>query len=116
MDAESLAEWAARWRRLGPELEALRLRESESADVATTMELLEDAFQAALRSHPPQPGSGLVEQQRWFRRLAEKQRDATGTGAAERVCEARRRAGDGSSRKHRLCAAARGPIVLDSVE
>ncbi|MBI5242455.1 MAG: hypothetical protein HY922_02075 [Elusimicrobia bacterium] len=68
-DMDSLARWVARWKKAGPELERIRREELLHVDVAGAIEMLEDAFLSALRNFPPQPASGLVEQQRLFGRL-----------------------------------------------
>ena len=60
--------WVRRWRTAGPLLEQLRRDEIRRTDTARAMLQLEDAFAAALRECPPQPTSGLVEQQKWFAR------------------------------------------------
>ncbi|MCX8044998.1 MAG: hypothetical protein N3B18_12835 [Desulfobacterota bacterium] len=44
-------------------------REILEDDLVSTIEILEDALQAALRHNPPLPTSGLVDQQRWFNKL-----------------------------------------------
>ena len=60
--------WVQTWQKTGPALEELRRQEIRCADTASAILQLEDAFQSALREHPPRPTSGLVEQQRWFAR------------------------------------------------
>jgi hypothetical protein len=60
--------WVRTWQKAGPLLAELRRREVRSADTAAAILQLEDAFQSALRHHPPRPTSGLVEQQKWFAR------------------------------------------------
>ncbi len=67
--AENLHDWTERWRRTGEELARLRGDETGNYSLARICELLEDAFQAALLNNPPEPGSGLVEQQKYFMRL-----------------------------------------------
>jgi len=45
------------------------LSEKENLSIARIIEVLEDAFLSALRLYPPEPTSGLVEQQKWFAKL-----------------------------------------------
>ncbi|MBI4801748.1 MAG: hypothetical protein HY796_04400 [Elusimicrobia bacterium] len=66
---EVMRQWVARWKKAGPELERIRREESVHADLRQTIELLEDAFQSAIRHFPSGPASGLVDQQRWYKRL-----------------------------------------------
>jgi hypothetical protein len=60
--------WVKTWQKAGEALENVRRREIRHIDTAKAILQLEDAFQSALREHPPKPTSGLVEQQRWFAR------------------------------------------------
>ncbi len=60
--------WVQTWQKAGPVLAELRRREVRRADTTAAILQLEDAFQSALRDHPPGPTSGLVEQQNWFAR------------------------------------------------
>jgi len=60
--------WVQTWQKAGPVLAELRRLEVRGADTAAAILQLEDAFQSALRDHPPGPTSGLVEQQNWFAR------------------------------------------------
>lgn len=64
-----MRQWVARWQKAGPELERIRLQELRHTDVAASIERLEDSFQSALRNYPARLTSGLIEQQRWFKRL-----------------------------------------------
>ena len=56
------------WKRIGPELEALHRKEIREADNLKVLECLEDAFNHAL-TLPPREYSGLVEMQKYFRKL-----------------------------------------------
>jgi len=67
----SLRKWVEIWKKSAPELHRIRINELMSSRVPSTVELLEDAFQSALRFNPPKPSSGLVEQQRWFMKMKE---------------------------------------------
>lgn len=56
------------WRRAGPELERMRREEIRRADTAASISAFDGLFEGAVRNFPPKPMSGLVEQQRCFRR------------------------------------------------
>ena len=66
---ETAAEWVARWRALGPVLERERAAEFAAADFAATAYAFDGLLRISLHTHPPSPDSGLIEQQRLFRRL-----------------------------------------------
>lgn len=69
-DAEKalVRQWLEAWRRAGPELERMRRQSIREADTAAAIPAFDGAFEAAVRDLPPQPTSGLVEQQRRFAR------------------------------------------------
>jgi hypothetical protein len=67
--AFSNREWAKTWRTAASELEAIRRAEIKSADTATAIVALDDAFRSMLASHSTRPSSGFVEMQTFFRRL-----------------------------------------------
>ena len=70
--AESdLERWVATWRSAGPAIEDQRRRELEQLDTPTALRQLAAAFRFALANAPVSDTSGLVEQQRYFRRLIE---------------------------------------------
>lgn len=64
IDERTLAAWVDRWRALGPVLAQLDRERAGHLSLASAIELLDDAFEAALRRQPPAPSSGLVTQQR----------------------------------------------------
>ena len=66
---ETMAEWVARWQRLGPVLEQERVIEFASTNAGDAIAAFDGMLRASLQSHPPSPDSGLIEQQRLFRRL-----------------------------------------------
>jgi hypothetical protein len=74
-DAEKLKRWVECWKNAGPRLESLRREAIRNADTTQSLLSLDGAFQSALLHHPPVPTSGLVEQQAWFKKLAERQAD-----------------------------------------
>ncbi len=62
--------WVQAWREAGQEMERLRRKELRSLDAGRAIALL--CGPADYREPPraPRPTSGLVEQQRWFRKAA----------------------------------------------
>ncbi|HEX2749059.1 MAG TPA: hypothetical protein VHM91_13720 [Verrucomicrobiales bacterium] len=72
-DAEKarLKEHAERWKRTGPLLEAQREEDVRQSDTLTAFAFFAGMPLHNLRNFPPLPTSGLVEQQRWFRKIAQ---------------------------------------------
>jgi hypothetical protein len=66
--AKQLRDHAARWKAAGPELERLRLQSLRGLKTVEAVEQLWPAFIAAAKL-PPRQTSGLVEQQRIFKKL-----------------------------------------------
>jgi hypothetical protein len=64
-----LKNWSDTWQRAGVELDKIRRREIRNADTQKAILIMSDAFEAALRTMPRRTTSGLVEQQKLFRRL-----------------------------------------------
>ncbi len=62
-------EWARTWKTAARELEAIRRAEIKSADTATAIVALDDAFRSMLASLSTRPSSGFVEMQTFFLRL-----------------------------------------------
>lgn len=56
------------WQRAGPELERMRREDIRHADTARSIPAFDGLFEGAIRDYPAKPTSGLVEQQRCFRR------------------------------------------------
>ena len=54
------------WKRAGPELERLRREDIRQVDTIKSMPAFDGAFESAVSHFPPQPTSGLIEQQRLF--------------------------------------------------
>ncbi len=52
------------WRQAAPVLEQMRREDIRNADTVKAMQLLDDAFDAAVWMTPPRETSGLVELQR----------------------------------------------------
>ena len=68
-ETDAMRQWVARWQKAGPRLARIRLLELRHTDVSVGIEQLEDSFQSALSHYPLRVSSGLIEQQRWFKRL-----------------------------------------------
>jgi hypothetical protein len=64
-----LRRWVQTWREAGKALARIKRDELEQIVTATAVSQLADAFDAALKNAPSRATSGLVEQQRLFRRL-----------------------------------------------
>ena len=60
--------WVQRWIRLAPILDALDDPAADPAPLCEIIPQFNDAFRSAVASHPPEPTSGLIEQQALFRR------------------------------------------------
>jgi hypothetical protein len=60
--------YALGWKETGEILEAERRERVRRADTARSLQLLGGAFDSAVWLHPPNPSSGLVEQQEVFAR------------------------------------------------
>jgi hypothetical protein len=69
MANEREKQWVDTWRRAGKRLAELRRDELRAVDTQQALLTLADAFESCRLQHPPGPTSGLVEQQRLFRRL-----------------------------------------------
>jgi hypothetical protein len=65
---KEIRQWVERWNRIAVDLEHIRRKELTSVNIALMVELLEDAFQSALRFNKPKQTSGLIEQQKWFQK------------------------------------------------
>jgi hypothetical protein len=57
------------WNKAALVLQQVRDQDIQLADTARAMKCFSGAVLAALPKHPPQPWSGLVEQQRFFCKL-----------------------------------------------
>jgi hypothetical protein len=67
-EREAIRRWVDAWREAGPRLEELRRNETAEADNLQVLAQLESAFNYAI-TLPPRESSGIVEMQRWFRKL-----------------------------------------------
>ncbi|MEX2284537.1 MAG: hypothetical protein WEE89_18760 [Gemmatimonadota bacterium] len=69
-DSPELKAWVATWHAAGDALAQVRRDELRQLNTAQALEQLADAFEHALRIAPILRTSGLIDQQRWFRRLS----------------------------------------------
>jgi hypothetical protein len=58
------------WKTAGPELERIRREELRSVDVQKAISLLCGPADYTVPPRAPKPTSGLIEQQRWFKKAA----------------------------------------------
>jgi hypothetical protein len=63
--------WVDSWIRAGAVLEKVRQNEVKSADTASAMRSFTGSVLNVVRTRPPTQTSGLVEQQRLFRKFLE---------------------------------------------
>lgn len=61
-------EWVAAWKRAGPALERVRRQELRTLDVFAAIARLCGTADYTVAPRAPKPTSGLIEQQRVFRR------------------------------------------------
>ncbi len=65
----TLKDWVENWKRVGPELEAIRRSELVRSNTAEAIERLGGWVRIAVKQAPPGPDSGLVIMQAWFAKL-----------------------------------------------
>ena len=68
-DADLIKARVRQWNAAMPVLQDVRDKDIQLADTERALKCFSGAVLAALPKHPPQPWSGLVEQQRFFRKL-----------------------------------------------
>jgi hypothetical protein len=71
-EKDQVRDWIRRWKEVGPILEQLREQSIREADTPSAIKAFDGLFEAAVRDRPPGPFSGLVEQQRLFKRAVRK--------------------------------------------
>jgi hypothetical protein len=64
-----MADWVARWRRLGPVLERERIEDIRRSTAAGIPAVIPTADLFRHLNVPLSPDSGLIEQQAWFAKL-----------------------------------------------
>ncbi len=69
-EADRLRHWVACWKDAGARMEELRREQIRHTDTQRSLMILADAFESCRLHYRSLPTSGLVEQQRWLRRLA----------------------------------------------
>ncbi|HPM80113.1 MAG TPA: hypothetical protein PLF81_05410 [Candidatus Anammoximicrobium sp.] len=62
--------WVQAWKAAGPELERLRREELRRLDPQRAIAMLCGPADYRVPPRAPRPASGLVEQQRWFKKAA----------------------------------------------
>jgi hypothetical protein len=70
-ETDRIRQWVACWKAAGARMEELRREELRHTDTQQSLMSLAGAFESCRLHYQPLPTSGLVEQQRWFRKLAQ---------------------------------------------
>ena len=70
-ERDRIRQWVAGWKAAGARMEELRREELRHTDTQQSLISLAGAFESCRLHYQPLPTSGLVEQQRWFRKLAQ---------------------------------------------
>jgi hypothetical protein len=68
-NSSGLSARVEQWRRAGEVMDAVRREEIQRAETARGLHNFTGAVLAEVRRRPERTTSGLVEQQRWFRKL-----------------------------------------------
>ncbi len=69
-ESDAIQHWAACWKTASVRMAELRSDRLRNIDTQQSLRNLADAFESCRIHHRPRPTSGLIEQQRWFRRIA----------------------------------------------
>ena len=69
-ERELTKRWVDTWAKAAPELQKVRDADIRAADTAEAMRLFTGSAEWAVVHRPALPTSGLIEQQRWFAKLA----------------------------------------------
>ncbi|HBJ83222.1 MAG TPA: hypothetical protein DDZ88_04980 [Verrucomicrobiales bacterium] len=62
--------WVDTWKAAGPLLEKVREEDIRASDTMRDFQIYAGLAEMEVKKRPPPPTSGLVEQQRWFMKLA----------------------------------------------
>jgi hypothetical protein len=68
-EKQQLKQWVETWKRAGPELERFRYEELRALTHEQSMAAIQDLLELGYQFARPRQTSGLVEQQRLFRKL-----------------------------------------------
>lgn len=69
-ERELTKRWVQTWVQAAPELQKVRDADIRAADTADAMKIFTGSATWAVQNRPALPTSGLVEQQRWFAKIA----------------------------------------------
>jgi hypothetical protein len=72
-DKEELRLWVETWKKAGKALEEIKRHKLQSYNYPENQEIIDSMLQFAYKHRKPRLTSGLVEQQRWFMKMREKQ-------------------------------------------
>ena len=73
-ETAQMQRWVDTWKQAGPELERIREEEVREENTIRAFEVLKGLALLENQKRPPEPYSGLVEQQRWFSLAAKRNR------------------------------------------
>ena len=71
-ERELTKKWVETWKAAGPELERQRDEDARRTDTIQAFAFFAGMPLHNLKTFPPEPTSGLVEQQRWFQKIAQQ--------------------------------------------
>ena len=71
-EREAIRAWVENWARVGPKLDAIRRQELREYRYEDHREEIDGLLELAVRFASPRTSSGLLEQQRLFKKLREK--------------------------------------------
>ncbi|NQT23985.1 hypothetical protein HQ585_01385 [candidate division KSB1 bacterium] len=66
---QSLKKWALQWEKTNKALDSVKASELQNINIEQVIQQLDCAFRMALKNEPLRPHSGLIEMQKWFRKL-----------------------------------------------
>lgn len=72
-DKKTMAKWVETWKRAGSALKEVKRRELQSFDYAKNQHIIDEMLQWAHDRRKIRLTSGLVEQQRYFMKMKQKQ-------------------------------------------